>query len=59
MSDKVLAEKLQANFGLDLLMIQNDISEEAVIRLLLIEGLIDPDDYTFEDVDQYELDLED
>ena len=44
-------ELLVENFGLERLLIQNDISEYSVVKLLLEEGLIDLDDYMFEDTD--------
>jgi hypothetical protein len=33
------------NYGLMLLLEQNDISEEFVIKMLVLEGLIDTKDY--------------
>lgn len=44
-----LAELLAENYGLDRILIQNDIEESYVIKLLIIEGLVDPDDYLYED----------
>lgn len=43
---------LAENYGLMLLLEQNDISEEFVIRFLVDEGLIDFDDYFNTDAEQ-------
>lgn len=48
-SSKIAA--LANNYGLKLLIEQNEISEETIIRLLVDEGLIDFDDYFFLDVE--------
>lgn len=51
-SSKIAA--LADNYGLEVLIEQNEISEETIIRLLVDEGLIDFEDYFFLDV-EYEL----
>jgi hypothetical protein len=38
-------EALVENYGLMLLLEQNDISEEFVVKFLVLEGLIDTVDY--------------
>lgn len=43
---KVLAE----HYGLELVMEQNDLEPEDVIRVLYQSGLIDLDDYFYEDI---------
>jgi len=42
---------LVENYGLTLILEQNEIPEEAVIRLLVDEGLITFEDYFFLDVE--------
>lgn len=37
--------------GLERILEQNDIEQEYVMELLIEHGLIDPDEYFFEDVD--------
>jgi hypothetical protein len=49
---KVLAE----HYGIELVMEQNDLEPEDVIRLLYQNGLIDIDDYFYEDVGDEEKD---
>lgn len=51
-SSKIAA--LANNYGLEVLIEQNEISEETIIRLLVDEGLIDFEDYFFLDV-EYEI----
>ena len=43
LESKLLA--LVENYGLMLLLEQNDIAEEFVIKMLVLEGLIDTGDY--------------
>lgn len=49
-SSKIAA--LVNNYGLEILLEQNEISEEKVIQLLVDEGLIDFEEYFFLD-DEY------
>ena len=46
-----MLELLLETHGLERLMYQNDINELTVLRLLEHEGLINPYDYMFEDVE--------
>jgi len=45
---KVLAE----HYGLDLVMEQNDLEPEDVIKLLYDNGLIDIEDYFYDEVEE-------
>jgi len=47
-------EALTENYGLELLLEQNDIAEEYVVRLLLDKGLINMDNYFYLDVEMTE-----
>jgi hypothetical protein len=40
---------LTQNYGIMLLLEQNEIEEEVVVRFLVEEGLVDPNDYFFDD----------
>lgn len=42
---------LAENYGLALLLEQNEVAEEAVIKLLIDEGLIDVEEYFYLDVE--------
>lgn len=44
---QVLAEE----YGLELILNQNDLTPEDVIRALHLNGLIDIDDYFYEDIE--------
>ena len=44
-------EALVNNYGLKLLMEQNDLDEEAIIRKLVDDGTINTNDYFYLDVD--------
>ena len=44
-------EALVGNYGLKLLMEQNDLDEEAIIRKLVIDGTINMNDYFYLDVE--------
>jgi hypothetical protein len=39
-------------YGLTEIMIQNDIEEAVVLRYLVEEGMVELEDYFFEDVDE-------
>ena len=43
-------------YGLTEILIQNDIEETVVLRMLVEEGMVELDDYFFEDVDELEED---
>ena len=47
-----MIEILLETYGLERLMYINDISEETVVKLLVHEGLIDPKDLMFEDIEE-------
>ena len=47
-------EALTENYGLELLLEQNDIAEGYVVRLLLDKGLINMDNYFYLDVEMTE-----
>tara|TARA_R100001510_G_C7612972_1_gene175939 strand:- start:248 stop:433 length:186 start_codon:yes stop_codon:yes gene_type:complete len=44
-------EALVNNYGLKLLMEQNDLDEEAIIRKLVDDGTINTDDYFYLDIE--------
>ena len=44
-------EALVGNYGLKLLMEQNDLDEEAIIRKLVVDGTINMNDYFYLDVE--------
>ena len=48
--EKVI-EQLVEDYGLETLLLQNDIEQAHVLELLIEKGLIDLDDYIFLDVD--------
>lgn len=48
--EKVI-EQLVEDYGLETLLLQNDIEQAYVLELLIEKGLIDLDDYIFLDVD--------
>jgi len=54
-----MAELLARHYGLELLLLQNDLTEQVVIQMLIDNGLVDTEDYLFQDVSQERLDLED
>lgn len=43
---------LARDFGLEILLEQNDITEEKVVEILIELGLIDLDEYFYKDTDQ-------
>lgn len=45
-----IVEHLIKDYGLEQLLLQNDIEEETVLELLIEKGLIDLDDYLFQDM---------
>jgi hypothetical protein len=49
--DKLL-EKLLEDYGLETLLIQNDIEELTVLEIHIERGLFDPEEYKFEDVEE-------
>lgn len=49
MEDKI--QILADNYPLDDLLVQNDVEEYAVVEWLVNEGLIDLDDYFFDEVE--------
>lgn len=46
------AEILARDFGLELLLEQNDIEEETVVEILINVGLIDLSEYFYRDSDE-------
>lgn len=45
-----LLEHLIEDYGLETILEQNDIEHRTVLEILINKGLIDLEDYTFEDV---------
>jgi len=48
--DEDVIEKLVEDYGLSNILVQNDVSEQTVLKLLVAEGLVNLEDYIFEDV---------
>jgi hypothetical protein len=46
-----LLEHLLEDYGLETLLEQNDIEQRTVLEILIDKGLIDLEDYTFDDVE--------
>lgn len=46
-----LLEHLLEDYGLEMLLEQNDIEQRTVLELLINKGLIDLEEYTFEDME--------
>lgn len=46
-----ILEHLIEDYGLLTLLEQNDIEERTVLEMLIHKGLIDIEDYTFEDIE--------
>lgn len=50
-----LLEQLVEDYGLETILLQNDIEQAYVLDLLIEKGLIDLEDYIFTDIPEGEL----
>ena len=57
LDDKI--NKLAEDFGLDLVLMQNDLEHFDVIKFLVLNGHIDLEDYFYKDTDEEILQNED